>query len=433
MTKERRHWSAEEKTKLLRRHLIEKLPIAKICEEAKLAPSLFHKWQEQLFMNAPVALADRRAPDRSQDQQRIEKLEQKIQQKNEVLAELMGEHVALKKSSWGTLNGCWVEPDLRDEVVAFVRRWSERTGLAIDRFLRWLNLSVGKYYEWCRRTGKANRHNGKVPRDFWLQEWEKQAILDFQVRFPVEGYRRLTYMMMDADVVAVSPSSVFRVLHGAGRLRKWSQRPSKKGTGFEQPLKPHEHWHIDIAHINIHGTFYYLCAVLDGASRYLIDWSLRDSMKEADIEILLERAKERFPGARPRIISDNGPQFIAKDFKEFIRISGMTHVRTAPYYPQSNGKRERWNQSIKSECIRPGVPLCLDDAELLIAQYVAVYNDQRLHSSLGYVAPKDVLEGRQPEIHAARDRKLEEALRKREAAAKKNTENPAAPSSLKVA
>jgi putative transposase len=282
-------------------------------------------------------------------------------------------------------------------------------------------------------VGKANQHNGKVPRDFWLQEWEKQAILDFQVRFPMEGYRRLTYMMMDADVVAVSPSSVFRVLHGAGRLRKWSQRPSKKGTGFEQPLKPHEHWHIDIAHINIHGTFYYLCAVLDGVSRYLVDWSLRDSMKEADIEILLERAKERFPDARPRIISDNGPQFIAKDFKEFIRISGMTHVRTAPYYPQSNGKLERWNQSIKSECIRPGVPLCLDDAERLIAQYVGVYNEQRLHSSLGYVTPKDMLEGRQAEVHAERDRKLDEALRKREASAKNNARNPLMPSSLRVA
>jgi transposase len=97
LTKERRHWSAEEKTKLLRRHLIEKVPISKICDEARLAPSLFHRWQEQLFQNAALALGDRRAPERSQDQQRIEKLEQKIQQKNEVLAELMTEHVALKK------------------------------------------------------------------------------------------------------------------------------------------------------------------------------------------------------------------------------------------------------------------------------------------------------------------------------------------------
>jgi transposase len=98
LTKERRHWSAEEKTRLLRRHLIEKVPISKICDEVKLAPSLFHKWQEQLFVNGALALGDRRAPERSQDQQRIEKLEQKIQQKNEILAELMGEHVALKKA-----------------------------------------------------------------------------------------------------------------------------------------------------------------------------------------------------------------------------------------------------------------------------------------------------------------------------------------------
>ena len=96
MKKERRHWSAEEKTRLLRRHLIEKVPVSRICEEAQLAPSMFHRWQEQLFLNAPAALAGKRA-EQNQDRQRIEKLEQKIRQKDEVLAELMVEHVALKK------------------------------------------------------------------------------------------------------------------------------------------------------------------------------------------------------------------------------------------------------------------------------------------------------------------------------------------------
>jgi putative transposase len=299
-------------------------------------------------------------------------------------------------------------------VVDFIRTWSDKTGLLIERLLGWLELSTGKFYDWRQRYGKRNQHNGWVPRDFWLTEEEKKAILNFQEQFPLEGYRRLTYMMMDADVVAVSPSSVFRVLHAAGRLQPWSRKPSKKGTGFVQPLASHEHWHIDIAHINIHGTFYYLCAVLDGASRYIVDWSLRESMREPDVEVLLQRAKEKFPEAKPRVISDNGPQFIAKDFKEFIRISGMTHVRTAPYYPQSNGKLERWNKSIKSECIRPGVPLSIDDAERLIVQYVQVYNEQRLHSSIGYITPKDMLEGRQKQIHAERDRKLEQARKQRE-------------------
>jgi putative transposase len=298
--------------------------------------------------------------------------------------------------------------------VDFVRSWAEKTGLRIEQLLKWLELSAGKFYDWRQRYGRANQHNHWVPRDFWLQDWEKQAILDYQEQYPLEGYRRLTYMMIDADVVAVSPSSVFRVLREAGRLRRWAPKPGRKGTGFEQPVEVHEHWHIDISHINIHGTFYYLCAVLDGASRYLIAWSLRQSMTAADVEIVLQRARERFPDARPRIISDNGPQFIAKEFKEFIRISGMTHVRTSPYYPQSNGKMERWNGSIKSECIRPGVPLSLDDAERLIAQYIEVYNDQRLHSSLGYVTPKDMLEGRRTQIHAERDRKLEHARQQRE-------------------
>jgi len=310
--------------------------------------------------------------------------------------------------------------------VDCIQGWAEKTGLAVDRLLKWLDLSAGKYYDWRSRYGQINQHNAKVPRDFWLEEWEKQAILDYQTLYPLEGYRRLTYMMIDADVVAVSPSSVFRVLRQAGRLRRWAHKASKKGTGFQQPLRPHEHWHIDIAHINIHGTFYYLCAVLDGASRYLIDWSLRESMTEAEVEILLQRAKEKFPAARPRIISDNGPQFIAKDFKEFIRISGMTHVRTAPYYPQSNGKLERWNGTIKSECIRPGIPLCLEDAIRLIEQYVAIYNEQRLHSAIGYVTPKDMMEGRRQAIHDARDHKLSAARQRREQASRNSlTENAA--------
>ena len=177
-------------------------------------------------------------------------------------------------------------------------------------------------------------------------------------------------MMLDHDIVAVSPSSTYRVLKAAGLIDTWNTKPSKKGTGFEQPLRSHEHWHIDISHINIAGTFYYLCSILDGCSRFIVHFELRQSMTEADIEIILQRALEKFPSAKPRIISDNGPQFIAKDFKEFVRIAGLTHVKTSPYYPQSNGKIERWHKSLKSDCIRPGTPLDLEQARRLIAGFV---------------------------------------------------------------
>jgi len=175
----------------------------------------------------------------------------------------------------------------------------------------------------------------------------------------------------------------------------------------------HEHWHIDVSYLNISGTFYYLCSILGGYSRYIVNWDIRESMTEADIEIILQRAKEQYPEARPRIISDNGPQFIAKDFKEFIRLSGMTHVRTSPFYPQSNGKIERWHKSLKGECFRPGTPLSPDDARRLVQGYVDHYNNVRLNSATGYITPKDMLAGRQEDIHAERDRKLEAARRMR--------------------
>src|SRR3982074_3904829 len=114
-------------------------------------------------------------------------------------------------------------------------------------------------------------------------------------------------------------------------------------------------------------------------------------MLEAEVETIIQRAREKFPGVTPRIISDNGPQFIAKDFKEFIRICGMTHVRTSPYYPQSNGKLERFHKTIKGECIRVKVPLSLEDARRLVTEYVTHYNQARLHSAIGYVTPNERL------------------------------------------
>ena len=138
-------------------------------------------------------------------------------------------------------------------------------------------------------------------------------------------------------------------------------------------------------------------------------WELRESMTEADVETILQRALEKHPEARPRIISDNGPQFIARDFKEFIRVAGLSHVRTAPYYPQSNGKIERWHRSLKSDCLRPGTPLCLEDARRLVTNFLAHSNTVRLHSAIGYLTPADKLSGKEKAIFAARDQKLLEA------------------------
>jgi putative transposase len=306
-----------------------------------------------------------------------------------------------------------VPHDVRDQLIDFVRDWSDKTDLPVCRFLPWIGISTSKFHDWKKRFGKANEHNALVPRDHWLGDDEKQRIHAFARAHPLDGYRRLTFMMLDDDVAAASPATVYRVLKNAGLLAGSSPNPTKKGTGFVQPLKPHDHWHIDVSYLKVAGTFYFLCSVLDGYSRFIVHHEIREKMEESDVEIILQRAREKYPSATPRIISDNGPQFIAKDFKEFIRIAGMTHVKTSPYYPQSNGKLERFHKTIKGECIRVRVPLSLDDARRIVDDYVEHYNNVRLHSAIGYVTPKAKLDGRDKQIFDERDRKLDEARERR--------------------
>lgn len=326
------------------------------------------------------------------------------------------------------MNARWVPHDTRDTVVDYVRTWSEKTELPRVRLIAWLGIARSKFFDWTKRYGRVNEHNAWVPRDHWLNDTEKQAILDFHRQYPLEGYRRLAFMMLDRDLVAASPASVYRALKNAGVLRRGAA-PSRKGTGFVQPLSPHEHWHIDVSYINIRGTFYFLCSVLDGCSRAIIHWDLRERMQEVDVEAILQRARELHPGVTPRIISDNGPQFIARDFKAFVRVCGMTHVRTAPFYPQSNGKIERWHKTLKAECIRPKTPLSLDDAKRSVTEFVTHYNTVRLHSAIGYVTPKDKLEGRADQIFADRDRKLA-AARERRKQQRRHLPNTAQPTNM---
>ena len=290
---------------------------------------------------------------------------------------------------------------------------SALTEIPVLDLLRWANIRSSQFYRWRERYGKVNEHNGQQPRDHWLLADEIAAILHYHSQHPREGYRRLTYMMNDDDVLAVSPSTVYRVLSKNGLLDRRTGKVSKKGTGFVQPLAPHDHWHIDIAYLNISGTFYYLCTVLDGCSRCVVNWNIRESMTEADIELIIERGREKFPGVEPRIISDNGPQFIAKDFKGYVRQCGMTHVRTSPYYPQSNGKIERWHRTLKSTTIRPKCPQTLEEALTIVEAFVDHYNNQRLHSALDYVTPADRLVGKHKSVLEARDKRLETARERR--------------------
>lgn len=294
--------------------------------------------------------------------------------------------------------------------------------MALKVFIKALRIRREKYYQWSARYGRLNEHNGEVPRDHQILPEERDKILEFYKKNSLEGYRRLTYIMIDSDVVYVSPSTTYRILKAAGVLISWERKPSKKGKGFHQPSAAHHQWHIDITYIKIKGVFYYLIIVLDGYSRYIVSWDLRERMTEADIEIVVHRGKEAFPTANPRVISDNGSQFISKEFRVFLAQVGMTHTTTSPYYPQSNGKLERCNKTIK-EFLRTMYIADSKDGLRLIGEFIGYYNTQRLHSAIGYVTPKDKLAGNEQQIFNTRDEKLENAraLRQKQRAQKNNS------------
>lgn len=314
---------------------------------------------------------------------------------------------------------------MRDDVVETMKEYTEKTGIPLDRLLRHAGLRRSKYYEWNRRYGLENRHNGNVPKANWLFEHEKEAIIDYAKNNPEEGYRRLAYRMIDDDVVYATPSSVYRVLRAAGMLRKYKPAKNKaKGIGYAQPDGPHREWHIDISYVNILGTFLFLVAIIDGYSRYVVHHELRAAMEEKDVQLVVQRALERFPGHKPRIISDRGSQFIAKDFKEFIRYAGVSHTFTSVGYPQSNGKIERFFRTAKTSCIRRQSFLSVQDARAQLDAFVRYYNHIRLHSAIRYVTPFDRLVGKDTEIIKTRERKLLEARRLRVEYHLKSTLNP---------
>jgi transposase InsO family protein len=281
--------------------------------------------------------------------------------------------------------------------------------MSLTAALAVVELDRSRFYDWKRRFGQDNMHNGLIPKASWILPEERKAIIDYYLANPLNGCTRLSYMMIDEDIAYVSHNTVYRVLKSEGLLESQNGKPSLKGSGFDQPTGPHEQWHVDISYINAGGTFYYQCTILDGFSRFAVYHELAESMTQEKIQIIVQKAKEITGADKVRLISDNGPQFKAREFKSFIKSAGMGQTFTSPYYPQSNGKIERWHKELKSSCIRVKQPRNLEEAKRFVADFIEVYNYKRLHSAIGYVTPYDKLLNLDDELKSQRKEKLARA------------------------
>jgi len=295
-----------------------------------------------------------------------------------------------------------------------ILRLKTKTGLPLKTLLRYAGISLRTWREWMQRRGIETKHNNNIPKNYFLTPQEIAAIVMYCTVNQLKGYRMQCWEMVDKNVAFVSCSSVYNVVKRYNLGKKWAEAVEMKKHGFDQPKAVHEQWHIDFSYIKIDGAFYYFLGILDGFSRKMLNFRLCENMTGINAEILVVETKELYPEAENvRIISDNGSQFISKDFEELLVLLEFGHTFTSANHPQSNGKLERFNRTLKSEHVRRSAYLNYQDACIRMAQWIAYYNCERLHSAIYYLTPNDVFNDRISVRLAERKKKLQNAFIKR--------------------
>ena len=221
--------------------------------------------------------------------------------------------------------------------------------------------------------------------------------------------------MIDMDIAYASPSTVYNIMKKNDLISRWNHTGTEHEKGFKQPTKPNEQWHTDFSYIRIDGVFYYFSAILDGFSRKILVWDLFENMTELNVEILVTKAKELYPEANPRIIHDNGKQYVSEDFVKLLANLSIDDSKTRPFHPQSNGKIERFHRTLKTEHVRRTPYADCTDAEIKMAEWITFYNSERLNGAIHYLTPDEVFEGKMENRLAERRNKLHNASIERQA------------------
>jgi len=219
--------------------------------------------------------------------------------------------------------------------------------------------------------------------------------------------RELSVRILDEDHWYVSESSVYRILKARGLITSPNYIVMKASSQFkDKPAKVHSLWQMDFTYFKIVGWgWYYQQSILDDFSYYIIAWELCTNMCSDDVENLVQKALEITgleKDQRPKLLSDNGSCYIAKDQKDFVREEKIIHIHGKPYHPQTQGKIERYNRSMK-HIFKLENYYFPEELERQIAQFIDYYNNQRFHESLQNLTPADVFFGRDQEILAQRE------------------------------
>jgi putative transposase len=276
----------------------------------------------------------------------------------------------------------------------------EDSQLSVKRTLQELGISRSTFYEWYNRYREYGydglKQRSKEQNIFWnkIPDKERQKVVETALDREDLTPRELAYHITDNQGWFISESSVYRILKSRGLITSPAYIVMAAADEFkDKPERVHQQWQIDFTYFKIIGWgWYYLATVLDEYSRYIVHWELCKQMETTDAERVVRTAIEKTglkKDERPRLLSDNGSCFISAEFKAFVNDELNSHVRGAPYHPQTQGKIERYHRTMKNvvkleNYYFPG------DLRRQLHLFVEYYNNQRYHESLNNVTPSDV-------------------------------------------
>ena len=288
------------------------------------------------------------------------------------------------------------------EIRRTVETTASRSSFPITRILNILGISRAWYY----------RHLDLPPiidkrfNPFEISD-EELRVIKYRYQYKKMSFRLLAYSMIDKDIAYLSPSEVYKILKKYDLITPWERKtwPSSRPGRAEHP---DERWQVDIMYVKIKSRFFYLIIFIDEYSRYIVHHALMTSMDSNSVSLEAQIAIENLRKdslASPEIQSDNGSAFISQDFKIVLSSNGLIHKRIHPHTPEQNAIVERANKTVREE-LSPVIMTDYQDAKREISRIVRWYNNERMHSSLNYLTPRDYYRGNPDELLYIREEKL---------------------------
>ena len=313
-------------------------------------------------------------------------------------------------------------PELQKQVHVEVQRTKERSGWPAVRTLSALGISRRSYYRWLKEEAWARALPAEPVKPVQMYEAlaaEKAAVLAYARKHPELRHRELAWRMVDEDVACLSASTVYRILKEANLVCPWRRRTKRRRAEDEKPVRPNERWVTDLMSIVIDAATYYLVCFMDECSRYIVHHEVLTGMDGKTVSLAGQAAIDQLPKGsdgkpieRPVIQSDNGSGYIAREFLLVLKENGLSQHRIKPHCPEENGTMERANRTLRERLEEEELTDLLQAKDVL-AKVVRWYNEERLHSALGYLPPAESYRGDPQTRHEERRRKLAEARHRR--------------------